>query len=408
MRAALNAHFFHHPATGHGQYVAHLLRAFARIGEGVDALPFCDGAPVAPPGGWPGGRPPVLAKTPFDPLGGDARKVWWEQVTWPRLAARSGAGVGHVPYFAPPLVRNGDLPIVATIHDLIPLIIPEYITTPLVRLYNTLVSAGARRADLVLVDSEASRLDVVRLLGIPAERARVVYLAADEAVLPAPPAADIERVKAKYGLADPFVFYLGGLDKRKNVPALLRALAALPPEVPWQLAVSGKLTRHNLRLFPDLPRIAGELGIAGKVHFLGFVPDVDKPAMYRAATCFAFPSMYEGIGLDPLEALACGTPVVCSNRSSLPEVMGDAALLVDPDDTAAFADALRRVLTDANLRADLAHRGPAQAATFTWDDTARQTAAAYRDVLRVPSSGFQVAAGGTRNSELGTKRPCAS
>lgn len=378
MRAALNAHFLHHPATGHGQYVAHLIRAFGRILPEVSLDVFCDGHPPTPPGGWPGGRDPHSMRTSLDWAGGDLRKLWWEQVAWPRLAARSGAAVAHVPYFAPPLVRGSGPPLVATIHDLIPLIIPEYVTTPLVRLYNALVSAGARRACMILVDSASSRYDVIRLLRIPPERVRVVYLAADEAVATPPPAGQVEAVKAKYGLRDPFVLYLGGVDKRKNVPALLKAMAALPPELPWQLAVSGRLTRHNPRLFPDLPQIVADLHIADRVRFLGFAPDEDKPALYHAATCFAFPSLYEGFGLDPLEALACGTPVVCSNRSSLPELMGEAALLVDPDNTASFAAALERVLTDADLRADLARLGPLQAARFHWDDTARQTFAAYR------------------------------
>ncbi|HEX2515999.1 MAG TPA: glycosyltransferase family 1 protein [Chloroflexota bacterium] len=376
MRAALNAHFLHHPHTGHGQYLAHLLRAFRRVAPDLEALPACDGVPAPPPGGWPGGWSPLFGKTPFDPLGGDLRKVWWEQVGWPRLTAGVGARVGHVPYFAPPLRGPEGVPVVVTIHDVIPLIIPEYVTSPLVRLYNGLVSRGARRADLVLVDSEASRRDVLRLLGVPQERVRVVYLAPDEAVLdPVPPEA-VASVKARYGLGDSLIFYLGGLDKRKNVPALLKALAALPPDVPWQLFVSGRLRHDNRRLFPDLPRLAEELGIGGRVRF-GFVPDEEKGAMYRAARVFVFPSVYEGIGLDPLEALACGTPVVCSNRSSLPEVMGDAALLVDPDDSAALAGAIERVLTDEELRQDLSERGPPQAGKFTWDETARQTIAAY-------------------------------
>ncbi len=380
MRAALNAHFYHHPTTGHGQYLSHLLRAFRRVAPHLEALPACDGAPHVPPGGWPGGWTPALPRTPFEPLGGDVRKVWWEQVAWPRLAARAGAQVGHVPYFAPPLRPPRHLPLVVTIHDLIPLIIPQYVTTPLVRVYNALVKAAAPRADLILVDSQSSRRDVLRLLRLPEGRVRVVYLAPDEAVLSSPPPGAIEAVRRRYGVTEPFILYLGGLDKRKNVPALLRALATLPRDVPWQLFVSGRLRRDNPRLFPNLPAIAEQLGIAERVRF-GFVTEEDKPAMYRAATLFAFPSIYEGIGLDPLEALACGTPVVCSTRSSLPEVMGDAGLLVDPDDRDAFGAAIHRLLTEPDLRQELARRGPPQAAKFTWDDTARQTIAAYQEAM---------------------------
>ena len=376
MKVALNAHFFHHPHTGSGQYLVHLLAAFRRLG--VEARPLCDGHPEQPAGGWPGGWPVQSGRTPVDALGGDARKVWWEQVTWLSLARQAGVDVAHVPYFAPPLWRPGGLPVVATIHDLIPLILPEYVTSPLVRLYNALVSAAARRADRILVDSQASRRDVTRLLGIAPERVRVVYLAVDESLFEPVPAETIDAVKRKYGLEDPFIFYLGGLDKRKNVPALLRALAALPAGMPWQLAISGRLRRDSPRLFPDLPGLAANLGIASRVRFI-FVTDEDKAALYRAATCFVFPSTYEGFGLDPLEALACGTPVICANRSSLPELMGEAALMVDPDDLAAFTAALQRVLTEADLRADLSRRGPPQAARFRWDDTARQTLAAYHE-----------------------------
>jgi glycosyltransferase involved in cell wall biosynthesis len=187
---------------------------------------------------------------------------------------------------------------------------------------------------------------------------------------------EVDAVRQKYGLAERYTLYLGGLDKRKNVPALLRAFAALG-DVDWQLAISGRLRRDNPSLFPDLPALAVELGIERRVRFLGFAPDEDKPALMRGATLFAFPSLYEGFGMDPLEALACGTPVVCSNRSSLPELMGDAALLVDPDDSAALAAAIRRVLIDAELRVDLAARGPAQAGKFTWTKTSKETCEAY-------------------------------
>jgi len=202
-----------------------LLRAFADD-PAVEAVPFCDGAPPTPPDGWPGSLPPVFARTPLDRAGADLRKLWWEQIAFPSLAARTRANVAHVPYFAPPLVSRG-VPVVATIHDLIPLILPEYVTSPLVRLYNRLVSAGARRAAHILVDSEASKRDVVRLLRIPQDRVEVVYLAPDETVLAPVSAQQIDAVRAKYGLTQPMVFYLGGLDKRKNVSALLRALAAL-------------------------------------------------------------------------------------------------------------------------------------------------------------------------------------
>jgi glycosyltransferase involved in cell wall biosynthesis len=380
MKAALNAHFFHHPGTGTGQYLQHLLRVFRAGTVPVEGLPYCDGVPAAPHGGWPGGVDPILARTALDRAGGNLRKVWWEQVAFPRLASRSGAAIHHVPYFAPPLVPTA--PTVVTIHDLITLIIPEYATSPQIRLYNRLVGRAAQRARLILVDSEASKRDVIRLLGIPADRVRVVYLAPDESVRRTVSEEEREAVRRKYNLAEGFLFYYGGLDKRKNVPALFRALAALPREVEWQLAVSGRLRTDNPVLFPDLPALAAQLGIQDRVRLIGFAPDEDKPALLHAARAFVFPSIYEGFGMDPLEALACGTAVLCSNRSSLPELMGDAALSVDPEDTSAFTTALHRLLTDDALREDLSRRGPPQAAKFTWEQAARETYAAYEAVAR--------------------------
>jgi len=162
----------------------------------------------------------------------------------------------------------------------------------------------------------------------------------------------------------------------------MRALAALPPEIKWQLAISGRVRTDNAPLFPNLPAIAAQLDIEDRVVFLGFAPDEDKPALMHAATCFAFPSLYEGFGMDHLEAMACGTPVICSNRSSLPELTGEGGITIDPDDIPAFTDALRRVLTDSNLRAELSQRGLAQAATFTWRRTAQETFDAYQEVAQ--------------------------
>jgi glycosyltransferase involved in cell wall biosynthesis len=349
LKVALNAHFFHHPGTGSGQYLQHLIRAFNLGAAPVAALPL------------------------FRPAESNLRKVWWEQMLFPRLAQQSGAPVWHVPYFAPPLMHAR--PVVTTIHDLIQLIVPEYATSPLVRLYNRLVALGGKRSEQILADSEASKRDIVRLLGIPPERVHVVYLAPDESVKRAVAVEEIAEVRAKFGLGERYILYFGGLLKHKNVEALLRAFAALN-RGGWQLAVSGN-ARDTSPFVPDLPRLAADLGIDGRVRFIGFASDEEKPTLLRGAACFVFPSRYEGFGLPPLEALACGTPVICSNRSSLPELMGDAALLVDPEADGALTDALRRVLSDEALRHDLAARGPAQAAKFTWEKCAQETYEAY-------------------------------
>jgi glycosyltransferase involved in cell wall biosynthesis len=307
-------------------------------------------------------------------------KIAWEQVDFPGFAAHIGALAMHVPYFAPPVVSRG-VPVVATIHDLIPLVMPAYAPNPLVRLYNRLVTAGSRRAAVILADSEASRRDIIRHLGVPASRVRTVYLGVDETIGAPISAAHRDAVRARYDLPDRFLLYLGGFDVRKNLIALIDAVADLDPATGWHLVIAGRVpdASRNPALFPDVRTRARTRGVADRVRFPGFIAEDDKPALFQIADAFVFPSIYEGFGLDPLEALQAGTPVICADRTSLPELMGDAAILVDPDAPGALRDAIARVWHDADLRADLAARGPAQARHFRWSDCARETVRAWHD-----------------------------
>lgn len=371
MLVGFNAYFLQHPHTGSGQYTRHLLAALGRHERHLRVMPLLHrGAPstdvavrVVPPAF--GSR-----------LGDDWQKLWWEQVTWPRACRSLRVDVAHVPYFAPPWVAPPHL--VVTIHDLIPLLLPEYVTSPLVRAYNALVSASARRAAAVIADSQASKRDILRVLGLSPERVHVVYLAADEAASTGESAPDEQdTVRRRFSLRDPFVLYLGGFDKRKNVEGLLRAAARLSSRPAWHLALAGALPGRPGRLFPDLPGLVERLSIQDRVRFLGRVSDEEKWALYRAAACFVYPSLYEGFGLDPLEAMTCGTPVICSNRASLPEIVGDGGLLIDPKDEAALAAAIGHVLESPDLRAELAQKAMEVASQFSWANTARQTRAVY-------------------------------
>src|SRR5581483_3733175 len=177
--------------------------------------------------------------------------------------------------------------------------------------------------------------------------------------------------------------YLGGLDQRKNVPQLVRAFAYLykqMDEPDLQLFISGNPDKQTGPFFPDPRPVAAELGVSEHVTYR-FVEEEDKPAVYSCASLFVSPTLYEGFGLPPLEAMACGAPVVCSNRTSLPEVVGDAALTVDPEDTQALVEAMRRVLTDDTLQADLRARSLQRATLFSWHKTAKETLAVYEEVL---------------------------
>lgn len=371
----VNGYFLGHPATGSGQYTEHLLDAVVGSANDVRTVAVTDRrtvhrhAPVT--------IPPMLSmRDPF-------AKIVWEQVGFPDASRRLDASVMHVPYFAPPVRRVG-VPVVVTIHDLIPLVMPAYASTPMVRLYNRLVAFGARRAELILADSEASRRDIIQILGIAPTRVRTVYLGVKSSLGIPVSAGHRQAVRSRYGLPDRFLLYLGGFDIRKNVVGLIDAVAALDPGLGVHLVVAGRLPGPDRRrtLFPDVEARARERNITDRVRFPGFIDEADKGALMQLATAFVFPSRYEGFGLDPLEALMAGTPVISSDRTSLPELMGDAAILIDPDAPGALTNAIDRVWRDSALQNDLASRGPVQASRFTWEACAQQTVAAWNMVAR--------------------------
>jgi glycosyltransferase involved in cell wall biosynthesis len=380
VRVAINGWFLGQPGTGSGQYLRGLLSALA--GEAPDK----EWLLVIPRSRVELRSIPLSVKvrTLSSRLwNGDMGKVLFEQVAFPWVCRRLGADVAHVPYWGSPL--RASLPVVVTVHDLIPLLLPGYRGGPLVRLYTRLASASARRAALVLTDSLASRNDIVVHLGVPAERVRSVYLAAGARFRPSPGPED-DEIHARFGLPRRYLLYLAGHDLRKNVSGLIEAFALVASaDDDVTLAIGGELpapaTRSWLRGTSPLvdPRpLIERLGLQGRVRLLGYVADEDKPGLYRGAACAAFVSRYEGFGLPVLEALGCGTPLVASNASSLPELVGDAGFAVDPDDTKAIAGAILSCLVDEGLAMDLRRRGPIQAARFTWARTARQTLDAYR------------------------------
>lgn len=313
------------------------------------------------------------------------RKVWWEQVGVTTAARRANVDLVHVPYFAAPLRKP--VPFVVTIHDAIPLVLQHYAGGRITRAYTRLVGRAARGAKLILTDSRHAADDISSKLGIPGERIVPILLAAGEEFSPAEGEAERARIadmRERLGLTGSFILNVGGFDRRKNLAALVEAFAQALPDLQsdeFDLVIVGSPHSDNRDLFPDVQPIIDRFGLSERVKMTGFVSEQDKLDLYRAATLFVFPSLYEGFGLNPLEAMACGTPVISSNRSSLPEVVGDGGITVDPTPEA-LAAAMVRVLNDEQLQADLSRRGRAQAATMTWKLTADQTIDAYQRVLQ--------------------------
>lgn len=289
--------------------------------------------------------------------------------------ARLRLDVLHSPDFIPPAGGIGRR--VITVHDLHFLHYPQFLTAGSRRTYNDQIRWAVRAADHILVDSEATRADLVELLDVPLDKMTVHPLGVDAQYRPlevAPVRAALEQL----GLPSAYLLFVGTLEPRKNLGGLLDALDLLRgdrPDLPPLLLVGRRGWQAD-----DLLARVEQLVVAQQVIWREDIGDADLPAVYNGASVLALPSHYEGFGLTALEAMACGTPVVAANRSSLPEVVGDAGLLVDPDDPASIADGLRRALEDSALRARLRIEGPARAAGFTWQRTAEIALSVYRAV----------------------------
>ena len=288
----------------------------------------------------------------------------------------AGAGVVHATEHL--LVPLGRIPSVLTIHDVVYLTHPEW-HLPLNRYFlRVAMPVFARRARAIIAVSEYTRRQVVELLPVDPARVHVVYEAADPRFRPVRDPAALAEVCARYRLRRPFILFVGAIEPRKNLPLLLRAFAGLcqEPDFRHQLVIAG----GKGWLYDEVYTTAERLNLGERLRFAGFVADEDLPALYSAADLFAHPAHFEGFGLTPLEAMACGTPVVASDATSLPEVVGEGGLLVPPHDERAWAEALRRVAHDRALHDRLAAQGLEQAARFSWQETARRTVEVYRRV----------------------------
>lgn len=315
---------------------------------------------------------------------GRAGRIAWEQFGLPVALLRSGARLYHGAAYAMPALCP--VPAVVTIHDLSFIRMPEAFPRLQANYLKLATRLSARRAAALVAVSEFTAREVVRLLGVPAERVHVVPNGCDPRCRPLPTDV-VAAYRARSGLPERFVLAVGTLQPRKNLDMLLRAYATLRRDwdaaadgAPPALVVAGGQGWGGL----DVEAHAAALGIADDLYLPGFVPEDDLPALYNAALCLAFPSRYEGFGLPAVEAMACGTPVVVSDASSLPEVVGEVGLRVPPDDVAGWAAALRHLATDEPARRALAERVPARAATFTWRRAANQTVGVWRSVLAAP------------------------
>ena len=371
MRVAVNG-WFSGSSVGSGQYVDELVPA-------LRAEAMADEFAVIAPGARRGG------------LG----KLTFEQIVFPRMS--TGYDLAHVPYWAPPMLPA--VATVVTVHDLIPLVLAEYRQSAGMRAYFSLVARATARSAAVVVDSLSTKADVLARLDLPADKVHVAYLGVGPAFCPTagqdphgaaavgPAKEPAAELAARLGLPSRYGLYVGGFDVRKNLVTLMAAWRKVHAATGTVLVLAGSPPANSRVGREPIGVTAERAGLPGEAFMaVGHVPRHDLPDLYRGAAVFAYPSRYEGFGLPPLEAMACGAPVVASNATSLPEVVGDAGLLLPCDDVEAWSRALIEVLTVEATGARLRAAGPPRAALFSWARTARRTLEVYRSVARAGAS----------------------
>ena len=359
---------------GIGRYVVNLAQAMIPLlGEDERLVLLHD---PTQPSRWDltalAGERVQLVNVPISPF--SLRQQW----IIPRILRRLEADLYHSPYYLMPY-RPG-VPTVVTMYDLIPLLFPQQVSLPARLLFRWMTALALRTASHVIVISQATRRDLLAFYHLPPQKVTVIPLAIDPAFHPQPP-TEIERVRRQYALPENYLLYLGINKPHKNLVRLVDAFSRLTSHVSRPtsyvqrptLIIAGRWDKR----YPDPRQWAGALGIDDAVRFLGAVPEAELHALYIGATLFVFPSLYEGFGLPVLEAMACGVPVICSNTSSLPEVAGEAAIMVNALDTDELAAAMERVLGDQALQEEMSRKGMMRVGRFSWERTARETLRVY-------------------------------
>ena len=371
MRILINGWFFHRPHTGSGQYLSNLLSNLCSI------MPESSVHVISP----------IAINVPkncnlhvYNCQYSQAHKLYFEQIIVPRTAKQLKVDILHTPYWAPPL--RSPCPTVVTIHDVIPLILPEHKRSLGTRVHTALTLSATYGTNQIITDSDHSRRDIIEHIRLPHIRIHTIFLGIEDRYSCNQKLSDSQAVRKKYNLPNSYVLYLGGFQRHKNLRHLLAAWTWAQPiaSTECQLVVAGLLPKNpDGYLYDDLPSIASNLEISDTVKFIGAVDEIDKPALYQTASCFIFPSSYEGFGLPPLEAMASGVPVITTNLSALKETVGNAAYLItDPTDAREMGAAIISVIVDEKLSDDLKKKGLLHAAKFKWELTALKTLDVYK------------------------------
>lgn len=309
------------------------------------------------------------------------QRIWWDQAVFPKRAKKAQVDLLHQPCFSAPLFYPGK--VVVTCHDIISVFFPENLPLASRLFYSQWMPFSYRKADMMITDSHHTKKDIMALLKIPENKIKVIHLAVAKDFREIKSKKKLLLTQKKYQTGLQYILHVGTLEPRKNLPFLVRAYAlAVREGVQENLVITGKKGWYYEGLF----KLIEELNLGKKVIFTGYVAEHDLPALYSGATAFVFPSLYEGFGLPPLEAMACGTPVISSSTSSLPEVVGEAGILLAPKDERLWAKNIIKIIKDKGLAQTLRGLGLRQAKKFSWAETAQKTIEVYEEVLHSDES----------------------
>lgn len=394
MRIAIDGRTIVHGRSGVGTYAARTVRSLLRIDPNNEYVLF-------------------LAKPnqELDALNlkrivieGYERMVlnrWWENILLPRYMEDYGIDVYFSPAFALPILPRFKkifrfLPVplkwkvfanagskqvkyVVTIHDVISAILPKTFT-PKMRMWQFIFNTNAARvADRIITDSESTKRDFMRLYGATRNNISVVHLSVDEEFTKVKDKKLLQTVRRRYDLPKEFILFVGTIEPRKNVICLAQAYSLLPKSLRkrYPLVISGAMGWYANNIVSEM----GKLGLADSLQMIGYVDHEHLPSLYSLASLFVYPSLYEGFGYPPLEAMSCGVPVITSNTSSLPEVIGDAGIMINPIDYVSLANEMQRVLENPRLQANMRRKGYQRARMFSWEKTAAETLAILEGVV---------------------------
>lgn len=308
----------------------------------------------------------------------DSSNNFWNEVNIPNILSDSDIDIYHVPQNGIGLPMEKNCPFVITLHDVIPYKMPETVGREYLKIFTRDIPKIIEHCDGIITVSNFSKNDIVKTLNFPKEKIHVTYLAAENIYCPKN-INESKKVAQSYGIDEDYILYIGGFSPRKNIIGLIEAFSILLKHYKKKikLVIAGK---HGIS-YETYRKRAEDLGILDRVLFPGFIKLLDLPYLYTKASLFAYPSFYEGFGLPPIEAMACGTPVISSNVTSIPEVLDDSALLVNPQDIYEISDAMRLILEDDSTRNLLKVKGIIKSSSLSFEKTARSTIEAYSKTL---------------------------